>query len=534
MIARSVADILSNHVKLSVEGIDRMYLNVYVPRLQTERGIVWFFREHRGQPMPSAALMSPMSRAFVSGLDRFAAEYRVPIVQFRKGERKDTVMAQHLRQFSQAEGVVFIGKAQEKTPVFRTERRTNPDTGQTYPWIVRSTAMVNHYYIYALDRDFGPFFLKFCSYFPFNAKLCLNGHEYAKRQLALRGIAFEALDNGILSCADPKRLQQICDNLSGDKINALLRKWLARLPHPFTAADRSAGYRYDISILQAEFSLTQVLDQPQHGRLFFENVIRENLDLGRPEEVRLIFNRRISSRTPGSFRTRIITQDVTPSINVYYKNTHIKQYHKERRALRTETTINNSYDFGIGKRLCNLPELRKIGFAANRRLLEVERLSHDCMLAEDTFQAINSPVAIGHQRASGLRFADPRVHCLWHAIILFHLLPDGFRSADLRKHLAPLTGRLPEDISQGAITYQLRRLRLHGIIERRPHSFSYRVTQFGFRAALFFTRLYNRLLRPGLAAVLPRPSQNAPRLRRAFENLDAHINTWVEHAQFAP
>jgi hypothetical protein len=100
-----------------------------------------------------------------------------------------------------------------------------------------------------------------------------------KCQLAQRGIAFEALDNGVLSCADPKRLQQICDGLTGDKINALLRKWLRLLPHPFTGADRYAGYRYDISILQAEFSLTQVLDRPAHGRLFFENVIRENLAL---------------------------------------------------------------------------------------------------------------------------------------------------------------------------------------------------------------------------------------------------------------
>jgi DNA-binding HxlR family transcriptional regulator len=292
----------------------------------------------------------------------------------------------------------------------------------------------------------------------------------------------------------------------------LLRKWLARLPHPFTGADRKAGYRYDISILQAEFSLTQVFDKPQHGRLFFEHVIRENLDLGRPQQVSLIFNRRISSRTPGRFRTRVITQDVTPSLNVYYRNTRIKQYHKENRALRTETTINNTYDFGIGKRLCNLPKLREIGFAANRRLLEVEHLSHDCMLAEDTFQAINSPVADGRQRASGLRFADPRVQSLWHGIILFRLLPNGFRSADLRKHLALLTGRSPDLLSQGAITYQLRRLRLHGIIERLPHSFCYRVTQSGFRAALFFTRLYNRLLRPGFAAMMSAQAANAPRL----------------------
>jgi hypothetical protein len=174
---------------------------------------------------------------------------------------------------------------------------------------VRRSAMVNNYYIYAVDRDFGPFFLKFCSYFPFNAKLCLNGHEYAKRRLAQEGIAFEALDNSILTCADPKRLQAICDGLSAAKIDALLRKWLRLLSHPFTGADRKAGYRYDISILQAEFSTTQVLDQPRHGRLFFEQVIRENLDLGRPQQVTLIFNRKITRNTPGLFRTHVVTQD---------------------------------------------------------------------------------------------------------------------------------------------------------------------------------------------------------------------------------
>lgn len=533
MIAQSVADILGQHVKLTVEGIDRMYLNVYVPRLQTEQGVVWFFREHRGQPLPSAALMSPMSRSFVAKLEGFVAQHEVPLVQFRKGQRKDTVMAEHLGKFGREEGVVFVGKAQEKTPVFRTEKRRSPTTGRPYPWIVRSTAMVNHYYVYAVDRDFGPFFLKFCTYFPFNAKLCLNGHEYAKRQLARKGIAFEALDNGILSCADPERLQQICDGLSAEKIDGLLRKWLRLLPHPFTGADRKAGYRYDISILQAEFSLTQVLDRPVHGRLFFEQVIRENLDLGRPEEVQLIFNRKITRRTPGRFRTRILTTDVTPSLNVYYKNTRIKQYHKENRALRTETTINNSYDFGIGKRLHNLPKLREIGFAANRRLLEVERLSHDCMLAEDTFQTINSPVAAGRQRASGLRFADPRVHPLLQALILFRQIADGFRSADLRHHLTALSGRDPQSISQGAITYQLRRLRLHGLIERLPNSFRYRVTPFGFRAALFFTRAYNRILRPGLAAAIPGlRAINAP-LKQAFDKIEASLNAWVDQAQLA-
>jgi hypothetical protein len=329
-------------------------------------------------------------------------------------------------------------------------------------------------------------------------------------------------------------LQAICDGLSAAKIDALLRKWLRLLPHPFTGADRKAGYRYDISILQAEFATTQVLDRPVHGRLFFEQVIRENLDLGRPEEIQLIFNRRIPRTTRARFRTRVVTQEVTPSLNVYYKNTRIKQYHKENRALRTETTINNSYDFAVGKRLTNLLKLRAIGFAANRKLLEVERLSHDCILSEDTFQAVNRPVAAGRQRASGLRFADPQAHALLHALILFRQLPQGFRAADLRQHLASLSGCNPAAISQGTITYQLRRLRLHGLIERVPASFRYRVTDFGFRVALFFTRIYNRLLRPGLAAALPALRAITTPLKRAFDTLGAQIDTMINHAQLAP
>src|SRR6201982_1998496 len=159
-----------------------------------------------------------------------------------------------------------------------------------------------------------------------------------------------------------------------------------------------------------------------------------------------------------------VTQDVTPSLNVYYKNARIKQYHKESRALRTETTINNTYDFGIGKRLHNLAKLRASGFAANKRLTEVERLRHDCILSEDTLQAITRPVTAGHQRASGLRFADPGVQALLQALILFRQLPQGFRAADLRQHLAALSGRDPVAITQGAVPYQLRRLRLHGLI----------------------------------------------------------------------
>jgi len=532
-LPRSVAEVLKQHVTLEVESIDRMYLNVYQPRLQTDRGVAAFFRFHRGHTFASSALMNPISKDFIAAVERFVHKERIPVTTFTKRQRKDDVVQEYRAHFDATEGIVVVGKAQEKTPVFRTEKRRHPKTGRTYAWIVSSTAMVNHYYFYGIDADFGPFFLKFCSYFPYNAKLCINGHEYVKCQLAREGIAFEALDNGILSCANPRRLQQLCDGLSAHKIDAMLRKWLARLPHPFTRQDRAAGFRYGVSILQAEFSRTQVLDRPRTGRVFFEEVIRENLDIGRPDHVQLIFERRITKNTPGRFRVRVVTAGVVPALHIDYKHSRIKQYFKEERALRTETTINDTHDFDIGKRLFNLPALRRLGFQANRRLLDVQRISQDCALGEDAFHRVNDPVEVEGQRASGLRFADDSVQALLSALLVFRLLPRGFSNRDLRNHWAPLLGKAPHDITPGQMTYHLRRLRLHGLIERIPDSHRYRLTKAGSRTALFFTRAYSRILRPGLALIMPQEAPDHSELRRALDHVDLVIDSWIQKRKVA-
>jgi hypothetical protein len=299
-LPRTVADVLSEHVVFEVECIDRMYLNVYVPQLQHAGGLLGYLQRQLGLRIGSTAPLARITDRFAAAVHRFAEREQVPWVDFAKGQRKDDVMHEHLAAFEAAgrtEGVVFIGRAQEKTPLFRTEKRRDRE-GKSYPWIVKSTGVVNHFYFYCADEEFGPFFLKFCSYFPCNAKLCINGNHWAQRQATRAGIGFEALDNGFAAVSDPAALQRICDQLGPAQIDALLRKWLARLPHPFSPADRDAGYRYNLSVLQAEFSLTQMLDKPVSGRVFFEQVIRDNLDAGRPDQVSLIFGRRLLRTGP--------------------------------------------------------------------------------------------------------------------------------------------------------------------------------------------------------------------------------------------
>jgi hypothetical protein len=496
-LPQTVADVIDRHVTFELESIDRMYLNVYQPMLQTGGGVSCFFRGHRGEAFATAHVMSLMTRKFVSDIEQFSEQQEVPVVSFEKGIRKEDVFHEHLELFEADSGVVMIGKAQEKASVYRTYQRHFQDTGTTWPWLMKSTAMVNHYYFYCVDEEFGPFFLKFCSYFPYNAKLCLNGHEYCKRQLEKRGIGFEANDNAILKCEDPKALQQIAEGLSAKKIEALLRRWLKRLPNPYTTKDQRAGFRYDLSMLQMEFALTQVVDRPQSGRLFFERVIKDNLDLGRPKNVQAIFDRRVIKSTPSRFRTRVITQGVVPSLWVDYKSSTIKQYFKQGRAIRTETTVNNTRDFGrIGRRIENLPALRDMAFSANRRLLHVQQLDHDPTLGQDEFDELTKPSTRDGQRVSGLKFGDPVVLALLSALLIFRLLPRGFSNRDLRDHVAQLLACSPDEFAPGRMSYQLRRLRLKGLIERIPQSHRYEVTDEGFRTALFYTSSFSQVIRP--------------------------------------
>lgn len=240
-------------------------------------------------------------------------------------------------------------------------------------------------------------------------------------------------------------MQELADGLNATRIEMFRQKWQRRLPSPFPGEQRTQ-YRYDVSMSQIEFALRQVPDRPVHGRIFFEEVIRENLDLGRPDNLQWIFERRVTKRTPGRFRTRVVDE----------------------------------------------------------------------------------------QRASALRFGDPTVLALFSVWLVFRLLPCGFRSRDLREHLAPLLGDDPSQWPQGRLTYQLRRLRLHGLIEREGGTQRYHVTPRGQRVALWFSHCHARLFRPAPGELLPDELSKDASLRHALETFDRHLERYLERVKLRP
>jgi hypothetical protein len=253
-----------------------------------------------------------MTTRFVQEVRVVAMREGVPLVHFQPGERKDDVAAAQRRMSSTPEGVVFIGVAQEQAQAFKaTTRQHGNAVGFDYS---RQPVYVHYYDFYLQDADFGPAFIKVCSYAPFSLKGYVNGHEWAKQQLRQEAVTFEALDTGFLSCTEPARRQAVCNPLGAPQLRACFAKWLARLPLPLTPEDRAAGDDYRLSIWQLAVSRTPVFDDPVRGRPFFEEVIRENVDLGRPDRMQVLFDRRVYRNTPGRFRTRVLQEGVIPPV----------------------------------------------------------------------------------------------------------------------------------------------------------------------------------------------------------------------------
>jgi hypothetical protein len=520
----NINDVLDGHVALDIECLDRIYLNAYVPNLQVSGQVVTFLTEHRGNPIPSPALFSKIGDAFRKAVTRFAQDNDIPVVRFKKGDRKIEAMRPYLQQAT-SPGVVAIGVAQEFQSVFTGYDRAADKPGPPQFRFAKADRRVTVFYFYIWDDRFGPGFIKMCTYFPYPAKVWLNGNEWAKRQASAAGVPFRELANGFASCDDPARLQDICDRLGPNHILMFFERWMKVIPTPLSAADRKAGYWWELSMRQIEVSRTIVFDAPRRARAFFEALVADNLGIGRPDEIEIIFGRQVRKNTCGTFKTKVVTRGVDVAVNAFYRHSRIKEYLKEGRALRIETVVNSPTDLGCLRRLEHLPELQAKARGVNHRLLEVQRAGQGCAISTALFERVALPSFEEGQRTGALRFGDPRVMALVGALCGVLHAVTGFTNRSLRAHVAGLLG-IPYSASQ--MTYDLRRLRRKRLIHRLERTNVYVLTPEGIRVALFYKKLHDRLLGPLLAADLPPASIE---LRSALRALDRSVDDYVAGAR---
>ena len=519
----TAADVVAGHVTLDVSCLDRVYLNGYVAKLQTPGGVVYFFRDHRGKPIVSPALFEPIGEKFRKDIRDWAQANGIPVIRFTAGQRKAEVMAPYLEAAAAAgrSQVVAVGCAQEFQLVWTARKRDTDPGGCPQFSFTKEQRRVSVFYIYIFDERMGPGFIKICTYFPYPVKAWVNGHEWAKRQALAAGIGFTALSNGFASCDDPAALQAICDRFGPGTVQVWFERWMARLPLPLTSADRDAGYWWELSMRQTETSRTLVFDDDVHARAFFEALLCENMDLGRPENVELLFRRGQRLGRPtlppagGGFKTKIDRYCNLVTLNVFYRNSRLKQYLKDGVALRIETVVNDPRDLRCNRQLQNLPELQDKARAINARLLETETVGQGTALVSPVIERITRPTLTGEGRkAPALRFGDLRVQALAGAIAAMLFTVTGITNKTLR---GLMTGLLHRPYSMNQASYDLSRLARNGLIQRVPCRNRYTLTRDGLLFAHFYTKVYDHVLRPLMAPDRP----NAPpELAAALATLD--------------
>ncbi|HET6919790.1 MAG TPA: hypothetical protein VFI46_10035 [Jiangellaceae bacterium] len=529
----NINDVLDGHVVLDLSCVDRLYLNAYVPNLQVGGQVVTFLTEHLGSDIPSPVLFKRIGDRFRKAVAAFADANDIPVLRLKRpdrtrwDDRKLDHVGPHVEVAKRAGrfGVVAIVAAQEVQRVFMGYARGTGEHGKAVNFgFDKADRAVTVYYFYVLDPDVGVGFIKICTYFPYPAKVWLNGHEWAKRQADRDGLGYRSLANGFATCDDPAALQEICDRFGPADVQGFFDRWMAVIPTPLDETDRAAGYWWELSMRQVEVSRTLCFDDPRRARGFFEALVADNIGIGRPEQVAVVFARRKTTREP--FRTRVFTPGTEVKMDFAYKHSRVKQYLKEGRALRIETVINKPPDIGVLARLEHLPELVAKARGVNSRLLMIERAGQGCAIGSALFERIQQPYNREGQRTGALRFGDIRAMALAGALSVVVHAVTGFTNKSLRSLVAGLLG---QHYTASQMSYDLRRLRLHGLIRRLPHTNTYTTTPEGLRVAFFYTKVHDRVLRPLVAAAHQPP---APlELRRALATIDRVITEHVTHAR---
>jgi len=527
----TLAEACGPAVAFTYRSIDRLILNAYIPTLQMPGAMVTFLREACGKPILSPVVFKALTDRFVAAVHAFAKTHRIPVLRATGRTGPGEVAQRALRAAAWANrwGIVAIVAHQESARVFTSRhaggRRTNF-------WVREERRLVNHYYFYLRDREYGDGFVRISSYAPFQTRIWLNAHGYLTAQLRRRRIAFRPADNCVVDVADPAALATIAQQFDARLVEQIARRWLGWVPDPLTAAERAAGYPWRLSIYQAEFSDNVIFQRTEVLNRVYEDLLRDHLHLGRPDMVKVMFDRRIQRNTPGTFKTRLLRQGVVSCLKVFYKKSFLKQYNKGGRVLRTEVCVNDPRDFRIGRSLVHLGYLGTVAYHAIGRFLKAQAVAVATALDRSSFERLVTASVEGGQHVAGLRFGAPQVMRLLAALGCAGLTFKAFSYAELRAMLVDRFGAEAPEVTPARLSYQLTKLRGKGLVRKVTARNRYTLTDRGYRAALYFTKLHQRLLSPTLdsldRAMRPALGASPHRLDRALVDLNANFDHLAE------
>jgi len=484
-------------VAFSYRSIDRLILNAYIPTLQTPAAMAVFLREVRQRPILAGKVFKELTDRFVGQVTAFAQRHHIPILRPTGRVRPGEVAQKMLQAAARTNrwGVIAIVVHQESARVFASY---HAGVRATNFRVKEDRRLVNHYYFYLRDLQYGDGFVRISSYPPFQTRIWMNAHGYIAARLRRQGIGFRADENCIVEVEDPGALQKIANAFHAGLVERIARRWLSRVPSPLTHAEQAAGYAFRLSVYQAEFSDNVIFQKTATLNRLYEHLLKDHLHLGRLDMVKVIFDRRIPRTTSATFKTRILRQGVVSCLKVFHKRSFVKQYNKGGRVLRTEVCVNDPNDFNVRKSLVHLDYLGTVAAHTLTRFLKAQAAVRSAALNRSTFERLITPSHSGGQRVAALRFGAPWTMPVLEALGCAGLTFSAFSNRDLRGVLIDRLGTPKDKATPGRVSYELRKLRGKGLIRKLDGRNRYTLTDMGYRVVMFLTRLHRCCLEPVL------------------------------------
>jgi hypothetical protein len=490
------------NISFQYSCFDRILLNAIIQPLQQPAVIVGFLDRYRQVPSVTRQYFRRVSEEYHQWLQERAHARRVKIVEPPKGVRREEWVEPFYRRLRGESGMAVILKSRENARVavsYPTKTGGNRiELYQRFVW---------QYYFYLHDRQFGRMFIRICPYFPFNARVCLNGHEWLAQQLKREGISFRKQTNAFVACADPARLQQLSDSFSTHHVVLCAQRWLAQLVPFFTDYERRhGGCGHRLYVSQVEYCTNLTFKRRAALDRIAERLLDLNRSIGRPDKLSMVFGRRITKRYRGALKTQIADYHLgNPVIRSEYKHGSVKQYVRDHLLLRTETTSYHTPDLGVAKSVEHLGKLRNAMQAINERYLDVQQDVLETYVDRGQLARLREPsLTAGGRRIPGLKLDDPRLLAVMQAVTRFvHLArADSWRTRDLHSSTAQALGCTTKTYSLAQLRYDLGKLRAKGLVQKLPRTQTYQLTSEGFRLCVLFLKLFHRIYAPLTAATL--------------------------------
>jgi hypothetical protein len=513
-------------IRFGYHCFDRILLNARVPHFLSMGAAVRFLKDRRQGGRLTPNFFRQISCNYHEWVEEQAKLLGIPLVAAPTDpniRRHDWVQPYYQKLGGQP-GTALILKARERARVVVCDRNG---------FINPADRFVNLYYFYLCDPQCGRMFLRVCPYFPFNSQLCLNGHEWIAQHLRQEKIDFRQEDNAFLDCTQPDRIQELADAFDPAAINQVLEDSLAQWLNYFTAEEHAKGYRHRAFFAQVEYCDNLIFHERAALHRMFERLVDLNRSIGHPDKLAIVFGRPQFHADTRTGHTRIsMTTLRTPVISARFKHTSIKQYVKNHVLLRNEGATYQLNDLSLPKSVEHLERVRDALHGSTERYQNVQQDILATFVDRGELERLQQPtVSPSGRRTPGLHLDDLRLLALWQALTCFaHLVGHGvFRTRDLLLEAQHALNRPDYQLSQ--LRYDLGKLRAKGLVVRLPGTQRYQITSEGYRLAVFYSKIYHRLLAPITAGIrMPIAADNRIlnarqcKLDRLYHALDENLD----------